>query len=671
MMAAMCKLSCRICDSSVEEPRRDKSNRKDKFKNIEQLKGHLYGQHRMLMCTLCLEGRKVFIAEQKLYTSSQLRQHISTGDSEVDGKQSERCGFSGHPMCEFCRNPFYGDTELYMHMSTEHYICHICQRQHPGQYDYYRNYDDLEKHFRHEHFLCENEACLEKKFVVFRSEVEMKRHNAMEHGGQMSRSKRNAALQIPISFRYRHGNEQDQWRGRRLGFRSEPSETQLSVAIQASVTAFVEGSREPPYGNTPLIRHGEASQAGDFASSIETLSISSQSVSSSSSTVANSLSSGNGSVLEEIAFPHISGFERPQVSSSYVQALNPRSSARLGENSFPPLPGLRGDSKGVAKVLPSARPRPIENFEVGFSSAASSRMNSIQYVQPVPSTPYSNSWGVPNPLAPSSSSATQMGENGIAGTISASSILTSTRSKHSTSAPDLIPSISPASQMASAPVKDIHRANKSLVQSIRTSLGMDEGRYAAFKCISAEYRQDQISPLEYLSYVEQFGLSHLVEALAQLCPEPRKQKELIDAHVFSLHAKDPQQNRCNGVKGKAKTVGEAENSTGDDALADSFLNQVRKLQSSHHHSEGEVEVLSKDGYRTTKVKNSSVDTKVVNSSGKMETIGKQISDGETAKKKMSSSKCNGSNLADVVIPTRGVWRNGGGKKLINQMSSSK
>lgn len=112
--------------------------------------------------------KQVFICEQKLYTRSQLNQHKSTGDSEVDGNESERGGFMGHPSCEFCRNRFYGDNELYMHMSTEHYTCHICQRyvflisldelsweryvtfvtiicrQHPGQYDYFRDYNDLE-----------------------------------------------------------------------------------------------------------------------------------------------------------------------------------------------------------------------------------------------------------------------------------------------------------------------------------------------------------------------------------------------------------------------------------------------------------------------------------------------------------------------------------------------
>ncbi|RVX01424.1 E3 ubiquitin-protein ligase hel2 [Vitis vinifera] len=204
MIKAMCRLSCSVCDQ-MEEQSNDGSKRRQKFRNIDQLKGHLFHRHKLFMCSLCLEGRKkeensegnvaydeiddsagmicfgglsrikscrshptdlsVFICEQKLYNRAQLNQHINTGDSEVDGNEAERGGFMGHPMCDFCRSPFYGDNELYSHMSTEHYTCHICQRQNPGQFEYYKNYDDLE------------------------------RHNAIEHGGRMSRSKRNAALQ--------------------------------------------------------------------------------------------------------------------------------------------------------------------------------------------------------------------------------------------------------------------------------------------------------------------------------------------------------------------------------------------------------------------------------------------------------------------------------------------
>ena len=71
---------------------------------------------------------QVFISDQKLYSQVHLKQHIRNGDSEVDGFGPERCGFSGHPFCEFCETPFYDDNELFFHMSTEHFTCHICKR---------------------------------------------------------------------------------------------------------------------------------------------------------------------------------------------------------------------------------------------------------------------------------------------------------------------------------------------------------------------------------------------------------------------------------------------------------------------------------------------------------------------------------------------------------------
>lgn len=68
------------------------------------------------------------MCEQNLFSRSQLDRHSEKGDSEVDGTEEERGGFTGHPMCEFCRKRFYGEHELYQHMSTEHYTCHLCQR---------------------------------------------------------------------------------------------------------------------------------------------------------------------------------------------------------------------------------------------------------------------------------------------------------------------------------------------------------------------------------------------------------------------------------------------------------------------------------------------------------------------------------------------------------------
>lgn len=39
----------------------------------------------------------------------------------------------------------------------------------------------MQIHFRQQHFLCEDEACLAKKFVVFQSESEMKVTDYLQH----------------------------------------------------------------------------------------------------------------------------------------------------------------------------------------------------------------------------------------------------------------------------------------------------------------------------------------------------------------------------------------------------------------------------------------------------------------------------------------------------------
>lgn len=59
MIKAMCRLSCSVCDKSAEEQGSEGTKRRHRFRSIEQLKGHLFHQHRLFMCSLCLEGRKV------------------------------------------------------------------------------------------------------------------------------------------------------------------------------------------------------------------------------------------------------------------------------------------------------------------------------------------------------------------------------------------------------------------------------------------------------------------------------------------------------------------------------------------------------------------------------------------------------------------------------------
>ncbi|KAK7284535.1 hypothetical protein RJT34_19282 [Clitoria ternatea] len=737
MIKAMCRLSCSVCDKMEEQQPQDASRRRQRFRNIGQLKGHLFHRHKLHMCSLCLEGRKVFICEQKLYTRAQLNQHVSTGDSEVDGSESERGGFMGHPMCEFCRTPFYGDNELYTHMSTEHYTCHICQRQHPGQYEYYKNYDDLEIHFRQEHFLCEDEACLAKKFIVFQSESEMKRHNAIEHGGRMSRSKRNAALQIPTSFRYRHGNDHDQRRGRGRTFRRDFSENQLSIAIEASLeTANAEQFRDPSTsGSGRVAVDDDIDDIDDIIQPFE------------------SLATGGS-----------------ESSSRYLQALGHSSrNGPLEDSSFPPLPNapsngqpksrqeLEGSSSNtMAARLRKHGKRNVSVINVGNAWPAAGR-GLVQASSNLSQSklPTDNALGVSRnsgqmktvinsgPSASTYAGSIQAAQRTAHGQLSAGSSRDTRdngRIVHSASAPNLMennsvevsisdfPPVSaaqvsklPTSSQSSLNMENVQSANKSLVEKIRGALDFDEERYSIFKDISAQYRQGTIDTDTYLDYVQQFGLSHLVLELARLCPDVRKQKELVEAYNASLqrnalqengwvrgsdrtHRKDSNVNK----KGKGKSV-DVKGSNTTEKLADSFLNTVHQLQASQKPSEEKVEVLSRGDYRRDKGKlkteqhidSNSGSQPMMKLSGRTESSNDNLSNqireegigGSKQRKKTSkflrvrlgdgsasalldfensrnetdpgtTDKPEGNkNDAGGGLPVRGVWKNGGGNKL--------
>ncbi|KAL4369067.1 hypothetical protein GQ457_05G001450 [Hibiscus cannabinus] len=628
MIKAMCRLSCSVCDK-MEEQSNDGTKRRGKFRNIEQLKGHLFHRHKLVMCSLCLEGRKVFICEQKLYTRTQLNQHINTGDSEVDGTESERGGFMGHPMCEFCKSPFYGDNELYSHMSTEHYTCHICQRQHPGQYEYYKNYDDLELHFRRDHYLCEDEACLAKKFIVFQSEAELKRHNTIEHGGRMSRAQRSAALQIPTSFRYRRSNE-DNRRGRGRTFRREASDNdyQLSMAIEASLGM----ASDPPASSAAqaISHHSDTNDVDPLVQPFESLSTTDAET---TSRYLQALGAGSrGGPLQESSFPPLAA------APSTSQQMSNHNSG-LPNNTI--AARLRNQKNGNKNVSSSAQAWPAASRRTVLASSSSSQVRSAANVAAVTSLSNSNGDRVAqlgyasltHALVPAQSQA-QARPTTADILLSSGSRMSSgnmSRISHSSSSPNLhdggysepsasdFPPVSatqrhkqPSSNQVLPNMEDVRSANKSLVEKMRAALEYDDEKYNAFKEISGQYRQGIIGTDKYLDYVQQHGLSHLVLELARLCPDAQKQKELIDTYNARLRSNGPEENggaqgsvrlkeKNASKKGKGKTVNAAV-SNSKDILADSILSSVRKLQSSYNPSEEDAEVLSKDGYRPSKGK---------------------------------------------------------------------
>lgn len=187
---------------------------------------HVKGAHHKVMCDLCTRNKKVFTHEHELFTIPELRKHEKFGDDNPGAV--DQSGFKGHPECGFCRQRFYGDDELYTHCRDKHERCHLCDRHEGGrqQQQYYVDYDSLEQHFRKDHFLCVDQECMDKKFVVFDSELDLKAHQLQTHPNGLSKDARRDARLVDISgFDYRapYQNPRGERRNRQGGRGRDPN----------------------------------------------------------------------------------------------------------------------------------------------------------------------------------------------------------------------------------------------------------------------------------------------------------------------------------------------------------------------------------------------------------------------------------------------------------------
>ncbi|BBN12653.1 E3 ubiquitin-protein ligase ZNF598 [Marchantia polymorpha subsp. ruderalis] len=658
---AMCRLFCSVCENASPEDSGGKGMMKKGyiFKNIETLRRHQYTAHRVYMCELCLEGRKVFMIEQKLYSKSQLDRHNYKGDSEVDGTEEERGGFAGHPECAFCKKRFYGDNELYQHMSQEHYTCHICQRARPGHYEYYRNYDDLEAHFRQEHVLCEHPECLAKKFVVFPSEAELKRHNATTHGGHMSRSQRNAALQIPVSFHYRrtgqdsaddnNGGYSNRRSGRGRGGHPYSGgggggrSDHLDAAVRASVesahleeavresSAMSASSSDRPGSNNPQA----GSERGISGESEAGFSGQGDGENEPSRYLAAVWGAGP-SALGDAAFPPLPGTSKSSRRRAKSKNQGPASmAALLGGN------GIGGGGRGGIRVLNTADHRHTSSstqmrsvVEVdrtytgqnstsrreGLGTFVDTRIESSQ-------APSVSAVGGPGPpsvaLRPATGGESSSSGNGVhtrgewavtRGPAGGASSVAGNGLPSRESAPvERSTMIKPLTAQVSELSLDLRAANKALVERIRTGLRGNEQQYADFKDVSARFRKGEMGSKEYYVHIARLGLSFIVPELARLCPDPQKGKELMEAHTTTItnNVVDPKSlppglagafpslTSAREVERPAPKLAAMKSVVSDSAGSSGSSNG----HTSKYIPEEAVEQLSSDGYRRAKGKN--------------------------------------------------------------------
>lgn len=179
---------------------------------------HVRSAHQKKMCDLCTRNKKVFTHEHELFTDKNLHKHMAHGDDKPG--DIAQTGFRGHPLCGFCGERFYDDDKLYEHCRNKHERCFICDRRDSRSPHYYMDYNALEVHFGKDHFLCLDRECLEKKFVVFDTEIDLKAHQLSEHADSLSKDVRRDARLVDISgFDYRQPYQEERRGGRSGGGR--------------------------------------------------------------------------------------------------------------------------------------------------------------------------------------------------------------------------------------------------------------------------------------------------------------------------------------------------------------------------------------------------------------------------------------------------------------------
>ncbi|CAA20857.2 ubiquitin-protein ligase E3 involved in rescue of stalled ribosomes Hel2 [Schizosaccharomyces pombe] len=203
------------------------------------LKLHAKVKHHKFFCDLCVKNKKVFTHEHTLFSKKGLTKHNEVGDQ---GSDLEITGFKGHPKCEFCNTHFYDDDELFKHCREKHERCYICD-QVAGRptHQYFKNYDSLERHFEKDHYICRERECLERKFVVFGTEIDLKAHQLDEHPHNFTQRELREARRIIPQFSYDPPGASG--RNRRERTSSTPSEQSTSVNETANSLSNLHLSR--------------------------------------------------------------------------------------------------------------------------------------------------------------------------------------------------------------------------------------------------------------------------------------------------------------------------------------------------------------------------------------------------------------------------------------------
>ncbi|KAG9083767.1 hypothetical protein FS749_005746 [Ceratobasidium sp. UAMH 11750] len=96
------------------------------------LKWHAKDKHDSILCDLCIRHKKIFAHEHTLYSHVTFSLHMpSTHSRRFTAQEKADAGLPDfvHPICQFCRECFFGDDELFGHLREHHEECFVCKRE--------------------------------------------------------------------------------------------------------------------------------------------------------------------------------------------------------------------------------------------------------------------------------------------------------------------------------------------------------------------------------------------------------------------------------------------------------------------------------------------------------------------------------------------------------------
>ena len=207
------KHTCSMCETPQE------------FKSFTQLRYHVSRVHKLMSCKLCTENLKLFSSERKFYNTQDMVRHKKTGDEDEKS-------YRGHPLCEFCEERYFDKDALNLHLRKDHYYCQFCEKNGITG-EFYCTYEDLKKHFKVKHILCEEGECATAQWThAFDHQIDYRAHVVKNHKNLLDKPEFKNFMHLNVTL----GHEEHRDKRRNYQQRREP---QVNSDVSSAVTSIV------------------------------------------------------------------------------------------------------------------------------------------------------------------------------------------------------------------------------------------------------------------------------------------------------------------------------------------------------------------------------------------------------------------------------------------------